>query len=200
MTTTSSRQMREFTNYFMSNYARAKGKPRWADKSPNCVGAMGFIEKMFPEAQFIVIHRHGLDQAHSWSRGGTLLREQFESYCQNGEDLRIGALKYWCDESRKILEFHASCPEKCHVIQYEKMCASPEPILKEAFRFLDESWEPSVLRFYEFPHDKGAEDGRAPGTKGFDVHKEYYNDWPAPLRAQCIEIAKPILTQLEYLP
>ncbi len=153
---------------------------------------------MFPEAQFIILHRHGLDQAHSWSRGGTLLREQFEHFCQDGEDVRVGALRYWREQTEAICDFQKTVPNKCHVMQYEQVCAEPESRLERMFAFLDEEWEPGVLQFYEFPHDRGPEDGRVPGTSGFDVHKEYFKSWPPTLVKQCVRVAEPVLDKLGY--
>jgi len=191
-------RLREFCVYFFQNYASAKGKPRWADKTPDYVDHLDFILKLFPEAKFLVIYRHGLDQAHSYTRGGTFPRDPLVPYVKDGEDLRIGATRYWAEKTRKMMDFVAAYPEICHAFRYEDLCDDPEPQVRAIFEFLDEPWEDQVMAFYEQDHDKGNEDGRVGATRGFSVSKGHYKDWPDALRAACDPIAESVLKALNY--
>jgi len=47
-----------------AEYAAAKGKPRWGDKS-DYLDRLHIVNEMFPNAQFIHIIRDGSDVAHS---------------------------------------------------------------------------------------------------------------------------------------
>lgn len=192
-------RLREFTVYFFQNYASAKGKPRWADKTPDYVDHLDLILRMFPEAKFIIIYRHGLDQAHSYTRGGTFPRVPLEPYVKEGEDLRIGATRYWAEKSQKMMDFVEAHPDICHALRYEDLCDKPEQIVRGIFEFLGEPWEDQVMAFYEQDHDKGNEDGRVGATRGFSVSKEHYKDWPAELRSACDPIAQPVLKALGYV-
>lgn len=191
-------RMREFVVYFFQNYASAKGKPRWADKTPDYVDHLDLILRMFPEARFVVIYRHGLDQAHSYTRGGTFPRDTIAPYVQAGEDLRIGATRYWAEKTQKIIDFARAHPGICHTLRYEDLCDEPEPKVRAIFEFLGEPWEERVMSFYEQDHDKGNEDGRAGATRGFSVSKGHYEGWPAELKAACEPIAAPVLRALGY--
>ncbi len=192
------RKSREFCQYFFGIYATSLGKPRWADKSPSYVDYVGFLFRLFPEARFVMLYRHGLDQAHSYTRGGTLERDTLEGYRHAGEDLRIGAVRYWREKVKNMLLFEEEHAASCFHIRYEDLCAAPEERLRALFAFLDEPWEPQVLEFYRFPHDVGAEDGRAAATRGFSLSAGHYRQWPPGLVEQCVELAEPALTELGY--
>jgi hypothetical protein len=59
-------KLREFSDYFFDAYAAARGKPRWADKSPQYVDCLDFIDKLYgPACKYLFIYRHGLDVANS---------------------------------------------------------------------------------------------------------------------------------------
>lgn len=192
------RRLRRFCLYFFENYAQSCGKPRWADKSPSYVDHLDTLLRLFPESQFVIIYRHGLDQAHSFTRGGAYVNPACEGYCRPGEDFRLGAVRYWREKTEGVMRFEDAYPEKCRRIHYERLCEDPEGQLKPIFSFLNEPWEPAVLEFYRFRHDKGAEDGRAAATRGFSVSKDHYRAWPPQLLKQCVELAEPVLSRLNY--
>jgi protein-tyrosine sulfotransferase len=191
-------KLREFCLYFFENYAAACGKARWADKTPAYVDHLDFLLRLFPESQFVMIHRHGLDQAHSYTRGGTFMRETLRGYCRDGEDLRIGAVRYWHEKTQRVLDFEERRSEKCIHVLYERLCESSEEQLRLVFDFLGESWEPEVLEFYKFSHDKGAEDGRVMATSGISASRGHYHRWPPELVERCARIAESTLSRLGY--
>src|SRR6185503_12754852 len=104
---------RGFLSYFFENYAASKNKPRWADKTPHFVDYLDFIKEIFPEAQFVMIYRNGLDQAHSFSQNGTYLRPEFREYCRPDEDVRVGAVRYWTEKTQKVMRFEKENPDRC---------------------------------------------------------------------------------------
>ncbi len=181
-----------------STYAASWEKTRWVDKTPQYVDYLDILLRLFPRARFILIFRHGLDQAHSFTRGGTFPRPELEGYGEEGEDLRLGASRYWREKTEKVLEFQNRHPDLCHALRYEDLCRRPEEELRQICSFLDEPWEPAMLKFYDQPHDKGNEDGRVVGTRGFQVSKEHYLGWPEELLAQGLEIVGPTLEGLGY--
>lgn len=192
-------KIREFCIYFYGNYALSKQKPRWADKSTSYVDHLNFIERLFPEAQFIMIYRHGLDQSHSLSRGGTTIDKAAMAYQrQPEEDPRLSAIRYWVDKTQQMLNFEKLFPEKCIRIRYEDLCGNPKERLIPIFDFLQESWDPNVLEFYNFEHDMGPEHGRTITTRGFKVSKNNYLTWPHEIINECFSIANPLLDELGY--
>lgn len=191
-------KLRELALYFYSGYAASWDKPRWADKTPVYVDHADFLLRLFPDAQFIHIHRHGLDQAHSFTRGGTHSRRVLTGYERPGEDPRLGCLRYWSEKIERLLAFQEEHPERCFRLGYEALCKDPEGQLRPLFEFLGEDWEPEVLEFHTRPHDKGNEHGRVLATRGFEASRDHFHDWPPELLAAAAPIAEPMLERLGY--
>lgn len=191
-------KLRELTVYFFGNYAASAGKPRWADKTPAYVDHLDFVRRLFPEALFVLLVRHGLDQAHSFTRAGTFLRPELGDDCRDGEDLRIGAVRYWRRQTETMLDFESRHPERCFRLRYEDLCAAPEATLRPMFRFLGEAWEPRVLEFHQHRHDRGLEHGRVIATRGFEARSGHFRDWDPDLVDRCLTVARPWLERLGY--
>lgn len=192
------RRTREFVLYFFANYAASHGKSRWADKTPAYVDHLDWLLRLFPEARFVTIYRHGLDQAHSFTRGGTFVRPQLEGYGRPGEDLRLGAVRYWVEKVERMRAFEQAHPGRCEAVRYEDLCARPETELRRLFASCGLEWDPAVLRFFDFDHDKGNEDGRAAVTRGFEARTGHFASWSPALREAALEIARPGLLALGY--
>jgi hypothetical protein len=191
-------RLREFCIYVFGNYAVSCRKPRWADKSTTHVDHADFIARLFPEAQFIMMYRHGLDQAHSFTRGGHVLEEPVRPYYRDGEDPRLAAVRYWRAKNEALLRFEEQYPDRCCQALYESLCESPEQELRRIFEFLGEPWEPRVLQFHRVQHDKGPEHGRTVVTRGFSVSRDHYATWPPLLVEQCRAVGEPVLRALGY--
>ena len=191
-------KMRELAIYFFGNYAAAKEKPRWADKSPAYVDHLDYIDKMFPEALYIIIHRHPLDQVHSITRGGTNLFDRLVGEIEECGDYRPACTRYWCEQTNKILKFQSDHQDKCISIRYEDLCDNPEDNVKMVLDHAGLEWEPEVLEFYKQKHDKGKEDGRVIATRGFSVSKGNYKNWPPALIDECANIARDEMELLGY--
>ena len=191
-------RLRQLASELFGHYAASWNKPRWADKTPAYVDCLEFLHRLFPEARFLHLYRHGLDQAHSFTRGGTFPRPQLADHGRPDEDLRLGACRYWREKVEKMLAFEARHPASCYRLHYETLCARPEETLRPAFEFLGEPWESQVLRFWELPHDKGREHGRVQATRGFEAREGHYRSWSDDLLARCVEIAGPALERLGY--
>jgi hypothetical protein len=192
------RQLRQFAAYFFENYARSRGKPRWADKSPPYTGHLDFIVRLFPSARFVMIHRHPLDVAHSMTRGGTHRPGYLGGYLRSDVDPRVCAGHYWRDHTAKMLAFEAARPEACFRLRYESLCESPQAALKPMFDFLGETWEPAVLEYHRFEHDVGNEDGRTGATREISINQGNYQVWPREMIQRVAEVVAPVMEKLEY--
>jgi protein-tyrosine sulfotransferase len=189
---------RSFAAYFFENYASSAGKPRWADKTPAYVGILDEIDRIFPTAQYVMIYRHGLDVAHSITRGGRHVTSYVERYLREASDPRPRAAAYWSAQTERMLAFEKAHPDRCHAVKYEEMCVSPERILRDVFSFLTEPWEPAVLEYWRCPHDVGAEDGRALAARGFNISEGNYRIWPQSLIDEAMQVAGDTLRKLGY--
>jgi hypothetical protein len=191
-------KIREFVLYFFSNYTKSTGKDRWADKSPTYVDHLSLILEIFPEAHFVMIHRHPLDQIHSHTQGGVILRDHLEEYHEEGDDYRVAAAKYWHEKTAMMLSFEQQHPDQCVRILYEDLATNPETTLKSVFAFLEEPWEREVLEFYKFDHHVGLENGQVKASQGFVLSSGHYKNWENEIKKRCLKIVSPNMGSLGY--
>ena len=190
---------RHFVSYFYENYARSKNKSRWADKSPTYVDHLDFIAELFPDTRFVLVMRHPLDQIHSHTQGGQLLPERLHGYGVAGEDPRILGARCWNEKTLRMLEFANRHRSRSQIIRYDGLCENPETVTRMLFEFLDEPWEPGVLRFWDFDHDQGLEDSRIRTTRSFSLSTGGYVDWPEYIVEACLNEVAVAATQAGYV-
>lgn len=188
-------KVREMCDYFFGNYAASAGKSRWVDKSPSYVMHIGLLRKLFPDARYVILHRHPLDQIESFTRGGTITHRAIEPYLRAGEDIRVAAARYWSAATRQLIEASDDNSIVCH---YMKLCQDPVTEVKRITDFLGEPWEPDILKFNSFSHDLGKESVRIRGTRGFEPVADTYVSWDADLIAQCWAIVAEEARSLGY--
>ena len=134
-------KMAEFFDSFQSEYAQARGKQRWADKSPLYALILDFLWELFPDAQVVHVIRDVRDVTASH-------RTAF------GYKSALGAPLKWqryIHEVRRAAE-HAPAGQY-HELRYEQLVADREGTLRELLGFLGEEWDPGVLDFESKPHD-----------------------------------------------
>jgi protein-tyrosine sulfotransferase len=191
-------RIRLFADYFFANYARSKGKSRWADKSPTYVQVLPFIRRVFPTAQFVFIHRFPLDQIHSHTKGGIHTNEFIErNRLASSEDVRAAAARYWAVSTRAMVDFAQHDPASLQ-LRYEDLCASPRAVLGSLLTFLDEPWEEGVLEFHKVPHDVGMEAASVRSTTGFDIRSGEYSAWPLGVVHECADIVRETARAVGY--
>lgn len=192
-------RLREHVAYFFELYAATKRKPRWADKTPSYVACLDFIETLFPDAQYVMVYRHGLDSACSIAQIPDILEaEPHIAAC--GGDRFAGAARYWATQCGAMRAFAAGHPGRCHEIFYEKLTSDPEPEARRLFAFLGEPWEPAVLEFYAQPHDRwaGLQDIKAVASRGFAPNVGSWRQQPAERVRAMLAQAGPMLAALGY--
>jgi hypothetical protein len=124
-----------------SDYARSKGKQRWADKTPIYAKHLDFITKVFPDAQVIHLIRDGRDVALSH-------RKRF------GYWSAVKATVKWSryiDAARSVGQTLAA--DRYFEMRYENIVGDNENALRSLFEFLGEDWEPAVLTYNKQKHD-----------------------------------------------
>lgn len=127
---------------FQSDYARRRGRGRWADKTPQYVFCLDFIVACFPDAQIIHVVRDGLDvtasQLAKWGWGVALR-------CAAGDWVRaVEAGRRWGAKAGAA---------RYHELRYEELVGSPEPVLRRLTDFLGEPWHPGLLAYHQAQHD-----------------------------------------------
>ena len=122
----------------LSAYARKNGKPCWGEKTPQHAFFWDAINSAIPEARVIHIVRDGRDVALS------LLNARF------GPKTVYGCAHFWnryLDQMERIKG--TVKPENLFEVQYERLLEEPETELRKICDFLGESYEPSMLEFYQ---------------------------------------------------
>ncbi len=191
-------KLREFSDYFFDAYAAARGKPRWADKSPQYVDCLDFIERLYgPACKYLFIYRHGLDVANSIGpRRNIRLARPHKEACG---DPYAGAARYWAVQCRKMLAFEHTHRARVFAFKYEEFVQAPEQTGKQIFAFLGEPWEPQVLEYYKHEHDVGGlEDPIASASKGFRPSMKNYLQLPAATLESMKREAGEMLERLGY--
>jgi protein-tyrosine sulfotransferase len=187
-----------FIASFYESYARAQGKPRWADKTPHYVDLLDDLWMLFgPGARFITIVRDGRDVAYS-------LSERFYPAIQSsvraaGGDVPVGAARFWAAQTEKIVAFESAHSEACHRIRYEDLTTDPAATLEPVFSLLGEAWDPAVMAYSGVPHHAGVEDPDVALRTAIEPNAGRHRAWPEDVRAAVSEICAPLLARLGYV-
>ncbi len=138
-----------FVDSFFQDYAKIRGKQRWAEKTPRNVLHLPFIFKHFPEARFIHVIRDGRDTAAS-------LRKFSSQKFEDGKHVeKASAVK---KPIRKYIRRWVSMVEKGRAfkhdprtmeVRYEDLVREPEVQVKRILTFLDEPWDERVLEYHK---------------------------------------------------
>lgn len=130
-----------FFDGVQGDYARERGKRRWADKTPLYALSLDFITRVFPDCQVVHVIRDGRDVAVSHRK-------------------RFG---YWSSVKSAVKwpKYIAAAraagsrlpPDRYYELRYESVVDDTEKALRGLFEFLDEPWEPEVLNYDKHQHD-----------------------------------------------
>jgi protein-tyrosine sulfotransferase len=153
--------VRDHVHRIMDAYCAAKNKRRWCDKSSNNVQHLDVLGRIFPEAQYLCLHRNGMDVTHSLLNLFRLgfpgrFGELVVSARGNVVDAMIDS---WIEATEALLAFEAAHPAQCCRVTYEELVANPEPIVARIFEFLEEPFDAQILeRVFSTAHDPGPGD------------------------------------------
>jgi protein-tyrosine sulfotransferase len=142
----SSASLAEFIDRFFAAYALARGKPRWAEKTPKDVTVLDFIFAHFPQAKFLHVIRDGRDVACSLRthpRHQVVDGQLVPLHTRNPWELGVTR---WVDDVRAGRAFRLDA--RYREIRYEEVIGKPEPTLRALFEFIGEPWDDRVLKFH----------------------------------------------------
>jgi len=196
------KRLRAFAGGVFDDYAAAKGKGRWVDKTPAYIDILDFLDFLFgQECRYIMLYRHGLDVANSLADtyekkmlGGPpkLFADSF------GGPSRVAFASYWARQCEKMMAFEKAHPGQCLRVRYEDYSGAPEKFLRPLFAFLGEPWEEGVLDFNGKKHDFGLQDSKIAGTRTFEPRTGTWGAWDAEELRAAREIISPAATALGY--
>jgi hypothetical protein len=131
----------EFFASVHGEYARRRGKPRWADKTPRYALSVGGIAELFPTCQVVHVIRDGRDvvasHRHRWGYVAALKAvPKWRLYVETAQTAgaELGAGRYY-------------------EIRYEDLVTDTEATVRKLLDFLGEPWDDAVLDFERKPHD-----------------------------------------------
>ena len=157
-------ELRRFAEMVLGGYARAQGKTRWVDKTPNYYRILPFIDEMFEgEARYLFISRHPLDCASSLSAMYDGREELNDPEIARSVALRgkgpLAWCRYWDEVYSALLAFRGDCAERCLVFRYEDLALDTEITLTAILAFLGEQMTGNLVSIaMTMPHGAGYED------------------------------------------
>jgi hypothetical protein len=194
--------LKTFASGVLDNYASAKEKGRWIDKTPAYTDILDFLDYLYSEdCKYIMLYRHGLDVADSLAGiyEKNVLGGPAKIYADkmNGSPKAIFA-RYWAEQCEKMLAFEDAHANQCHRIYYEQYASDPEKHLPPLFEFLGEAWEPDVLKYNEKQHDFGLQDSHIESTSTFSPRSGAYKNWSKEDLTEAMHFASKTIKTLGY--
>jgi hypothetical protein len=155
------RTVRAHVDAIMADYCAGKHKARWCDKSTNNLEHLDVLADVFPDAQYVCLHRQCLDVVQS-------LMELFKygfpgryaAVVARSPDRLVDALvDAWTGPTRALLDFESSHAAQCFRLRYEDLVADPLATAAGMFSFLRLPFDPRTLDdMFAAPHDPGPGD------------------------------------------
>ncbi len=131
---------------FYDLYAARHGKPRWGDKTPIYVTAIGAIAPALPEARFIHMIRDGRDVALSTNKRLVELR--------NSKPVPIEKMaRRWRDRILSAREVPVE-PGRYLELRYEDLVLDTEPSLHRVCELIELEFDAVMLTYHERAGDR----------------------------------------------
>jgi hypothetical protein len=129
----------EFYGGLFADYAAARGKSRWGEKTPFHVWHLELATRLFPDCRIVGIVRHPGAVTSS-------LRRRFRYDTPR-------AAQHWHRTTKRLLMSAMVLGDRCALIRYEDLVRSPETIMRAVLEHVGEPWSPSVLAHHEVQAD-----------------------------------------------
>ncbi|MBU1247877.1 MAG: sulfotransferase [Proteobacteria bacterium] len=186
-------RLRGLSDDFFLAYMAAKGKSRWADKTPEYVYHLEFIDWLYQgEVDYVLIHRNGLDVTHSMFNTRIIPLE--------GNKTLDTTFDYWFDNAAIMQDWQQNHPENCLTIRYEDLCLRTKPILASIFDFLSLPHEDVTSVWHQKEHDMGFEDNKARRQEKIRLSHGNFSAWLPEDIERLKERARDTHQQLGYDP
>lgn len=153
------RAARNFLDEVMLAYAHARGKARWAEKTPNNALHLDALYDLLPDAKWVWITRDALDVAHSTTtvadhRAGiapVYERSLRMMARQTTAAMPLAATLRWVNWNRRIGRFLEG--KDFHHLTYESLVCVPQAEMRRLCAFLDEPYDHAMLAYDTKNHD-----------------------------------------------
>jgi hypothetical protein len=131
----------EFFDSFQTEYAKSRGKTRWADKTPRYALSLGYINELFPTSQIVHVIRDGRDVVAS-------------HHDRWGYWSAVKAAEKWPRYIRTARLVGERLPDDRYTeVRYEDIVLDTEATLRRLLQYLGEPWDDAVLHHDQADHD-----------------------------------------------
>ena len=135
------RKFADLFDSFQTDYARRRGKTRWADKTPRYALCLEFLDQLFPTCQVVHVIRDGRDVVASH-------RDRW------GYVSAVKASRKWPLYIRAARTVGARLAAGRYTeVRYEELVGDTEATIRKLLDFLGEPWDDAVLEYDRQPHD-----------------------------------------------
>ncbi len=186
------------TGILMSAYADRLGRPRWAVKVPLLELHARPLLNHYPGARMIHIVRDPRDICSSILRRG--LYGPVRRWIM---DSVAWMTMNWKQSVRVAELLEAQDPERYRTVRYEDFVGAPEQTLMDLCRFIDEEFDPAMLRMSDFPgfRNRGGNSSFAPVTGISAAPVGRFREYMRPSKIKLCElVAGHDLARLGYEP
>jgi hypothetical protein len=196
-----------YARSFLDQYAKSKGKRRWADKTPDYHHVIEVLDSVFRHRPlYLFLVRHPLDVIPSLKGmltfeflNGRQDPQLVDAASRHGTG-EYGAARYWLDVNQRLRVFVSCIPERVHLLHYEDLVTDSVTTLDAMFRFLGEDFDASQLdTIFTTEHDRGFEDFRIRGQTAIRTDRiNTWHTWPEGKREALWSLVEPLATRFGY--
>ena len=121
----------------MATQLAGAGKTRWCDKSLSNVNAMDRLAEAWPDARFVLLHRHAMDvvasalEASEWGLD-TFGLGQYAQMSPTNSVLAVAG--YWIERTAAMVDFEARHPGRCLRLRYEDLVTRTDASMEQVWR------------------------------------------------------------------
>lgn len=163
-------EVRRVVLRIMEPYARARGKRVWCEKASGDLSHVDLLTKVFPDAQYLCLHRNCMDVVHSCVERYQLGYDAWAApYVQRHPGNFIAAMiESWNDNTARLIDFQRRHPERCVSLKYEDVVLQPDETMGAVFPVLGLAPAEGLRRsVFSAPHEDGPGDSESAPAKAF---------------------------------
>jgi hypothetical protein len=189
-------EVRRILDGLMNSYCQAKSKQRWCEKTPQNLDHLDFLNAVFPDAQCVCLHRHGLDCVRS-----EIEMRHPEVFVQqaagaDGVHGRIAEhIERWCQRTERLLAFESAYSDRMLRMTYEDLVEDPERELQRVWEFLRVQRVSGLSeKVFAMRHDDGPGDYKIIGSSSIEADRIGHglsldvSRTPEPLRRRMVSV------------
>jgi hypothetical protein len=140
----------------MAGHLAEVGKARWCDKSLSNVTAMDRLAAAWPDARFVLLHRHAMDVIASALEGSEWGLDAYglAPYAQMSPTNGVMAVAgYWIERTAAMLDFEAQHPGRCLRLRYEDLVTRTDESMEGVWSLFGVDGSRRQADAFTGPHD-----------------------------------------------